>query len=335
MLRRKDNPLPPPRAMTFGDHLEELRRRLLFAILMVLPIFLLSMVFGQQLVRLILAPAQAQLQEARLPGSFIVTNPVEAIGAYFRVAAVVTIVLGVPAILLQLWMFVSPGLYPHERRFALFLIPLSLLLSVIGLAFLYFIMLPAMLAFLINFGASMGQTQSPVVELPPGLVLPQMPVLEGDPGDPSPGAMWFNGKLEQLRMNAAPAGQPAMIVGAPMMRASGVAQQYRISEYVDLVFTMSLAFAIGFQTPVIVLLLGWMGIVSREMLLRKRKHAVLVAFVVAAVLTPSPDPLSMTMLAVPLYMLFELGLILLRVLPTSRLAGPAGAGREPPDAGDA
>jgi sec-independent protein translocase protein TatC len=325
--------------MSFGDHLDELRRRLIYALLLVLPIFILSVVFGDYLVKLILHPAQAQLEAANLPGSFIVTNPVEALGAYFRVAAVVTVVVGVPAILLQLWMFVSPGLYPHERRFALFLIPFSMLLSIIGLLFLYYVMLPAMLTFLIRFGASLGEMHTAIAARPPG-ILETIPVLPGDLADAPVGTVWVNTDIGQLRVFMAPAepgGKPT-ILGVPLVQASGISQQYRVSEYVNLVFTMALAFAIGFQTPVVVLLLGWMGIVDRPMLARKRKHAVLASFIISAVLTPSPDPFSMVLLAVPLYMLYELGLLLLRFVPASRIATGFPWKRrrgEPPDAGDA
>jgi sec-independent protein translocase protein TatC len=338
---RRQQPLPEPAAMSFGDHLEELRRRLIFALLTVLPLFVLSMVFGKELVDLLLRPANAQLRDSGLGGTFIVTNPLEALGAYFRVAAVVTIVVGVPAILFQLWLFISPGLYPHERRFALFLIPLSLLLSCIGLLFLYFVMLPAMLSFLIQFGASMGQASTPLVEAAPEVFTVRIPVLAGDPAAPPSGAVWFNTHLGHLRVNRAIEGAAPAIVGVPMVLAAGIAQQFRVSEYVDLFFTMALAFAIGFQTPVVVLLLGWMGIVDRPMLARKRKHAVFAAFIVSAILTPSPDPFSMALLAVPLYLLYELGVLMLRLLPASRLAEGGiwrrrrGGRGEPPEAGEA
>jgi sec-independent protein translocase protein TatC len=326
--------------MSFGDHLDELRRRLIYAMLTVLPIFILCVVFGNQLLEFLLTPAKAQLRAANLPGSFIVTNPLEAFTAWIKVAFVITLVIGVPAILLQLWLFVSPGLHSHERRFALFLVPMSLVLSVVGLAFLYYVMLPAMLAFLVNFGAGVGQPRTALVELPPGVAPLIVPSIPGDPASPPPGALWFNSELAQLRINAAGEGRAPVVLGTQLMRDAGISQQYRVSEYVSLVFTMSLAFVIGFQTPVVVLLLGWMGIVDRPMLARKRKHAFFSAFVVAAILTPSPDPFSMTLLAFPLYFLYELGLILLRFVPASRVAEgfrrARGRGRaEPPDAGDA
>ncbi len=315
-----------PRAMSFGEHLEELRRRLIFALLGVLPIFIAALVFGERLINFILKPAQAQLRAASMPTGLISTSPLEVIGAYLKVAIVVTIVFGVPFILYQLWLFIAPGLYEQEKRFARFLIPLSLILSITGLAFLYYVMLPAMLAFLIGFGAEIGAQTTKTVETPAGMVFPTAPILEGDPVDPPPGSVWYNNDLKQLRFNTVPpvaAGEPVpkpIIRGVPLTKAAGIRPEYKVSEYISLVFTTSLAFVLGFQTPVVVLLLGWIGIVSLAKLRKSRKYALFAAFALSAVLSPSPDPVSMIVLAIPLYFLYELGLLLLKFFPPGRIA---------------
>lgn len=316
--------------MSFGAHLEELRRRLIYALLSILPIFILTLAFGDDLLRFLIAPAQAQLRAAGLPASFQATGPLETLSAWLKVSGVLTIAAGVPAILLQLWLFVAPGLYPHEQRFGRLLAPLSLLLSAVGLVFLYLVMLPAMLAFLIHFGAALGHPDAGVATLPPDTVLPTIPILPGDPATPPPGSIWFNQLLQELRIAVPDKGG---VRGVPMTLSSAIAQQYRVSEYVNLVFTMALAFAIGFQTPVVMLLLGWTSLVNRAFLAGRRKYAGLVCCIVAAILTPSPDPFSMMILAVPLYGLFELGLALMRFLPAGRVAAGLGA-PEGPDAGE-
>jgi Sec-independent protein secretion pathway component TatC len=272
---------------------------------------------------------------------------VETLGAWLKVSGVITIVLGIPVLLYQLWLFVKPGLYPHERRFAQFLVPMSVVLSLAGLAFLYYIMLPAMLHFLIAFGADLGRPDVKTIARPAGLTFPVIPVLAQDPDQTRAGEIWINRELEELRVDVTPAPEagkavPAReVLGTPMTKATGISQQYRVSEYVDLVFTMSLAFVAGFQTPIVVLLLGWVGIFDRKTLAKSRKYAIFVAFLVSAILTPSPDPFNMTVLAVPLYILFELGLFLLRVFPPHRVARGVRARdllshgtREGPDAGD-
>jgi sec-independent protein translocase protein TatC len=333
---------PDPSTMTFGEHLEDLRRRIIFALIGIVPIFLAATAGGGWLIDLLIAPAQEQLRRAGLPAQLQSTGPLETIGAYLKVAVAGTLVVGLPWIIYQIWLFVEPGLYPNEKRFARLLLPLSAALTVLGLLFLYYVMLPAMLLFLINFGAALGRPDVTRAPLPPGVVLPILPRLDRDPQSPPPGSLWFNRSLNELRLNEAGDGEGPKVVGVPLGVTAGIAQQYRIGEYTGLIFFLAVAFALGFQTPVAVLLLGWLGIVDRAFLARRRKYAVFAAAVVAAVLTPSPDPFSMLILAGPLYVLYELGLFMLKVLPAGRVARGFtlrghrfGVEGEPADAGDA
>ncbi|MCC6659832.1 MAG: preprotein translocase subunit TatC [Phycisphaerales bacterium] len=326
--------------MSFGDHLEELRRRVLWGLVGIIPIFTLALVFGDWLIEVLMAPVQAALHRAGLPQALQSTGPLETIGAYVKITLAVTLVLGLPWIIYQLWLFVAPGLHAHERRFAQLLLPMSAVLSLGGLAFLYFVMLPAMLFFLVTFGAGLGRPTIIPGPLPPGIVLPTVPTLDADPVSPPPGSQWYNRTLGELRFARPDSAGAVEVVGAPMGVTAGIAQQYRIGEYTGLVFFLAVAFALGFQTPIVVLLLGWLGIVERRFLTRNRKYAVFIAAVAAALLTPTPDPISMTVLAVPLYLLFELGLIMLKFLPPGRVArGFTWGGRtygvaEPGSAGD-
>lgn len=333
--------------MSFGEHLEDLRRRLAFALLGLVPCLLIGVAVAGPGLRLLMGPVKAQLARAELPAKLQATGVLETFGAYVRVSVVVMLVLGLPWCLWQLWRFVAPGLYRHEQRFARALVPFSFVLSIAGVVFLYFVMLPAMLYFLISFGSSLGTPTVPTAPLPAGVVLPSVPILEADPESPIAGQMWFNSTQRELRLavpHEGAAGTSGVhVIGADMMRTQGVVQQYRISEYVNLVFFTAIAFAFGFQTPVVVLLLGWAGIVDPAFLGRHRRYAVFVALIASAVLTPSPDPFSMALLAVPLYALYELGMWLLRVFPkrdwssVSMEDEPAmpSSPREPKDAGDA
>jgi sec-independent protein translocase protein TatC len=336
-------------AMSFGEHLEELRRRLIFALVSLLPIFILCLVFGTTLMEFLLQPLQTQLRAANLPVLLQATGPMETFSAWIKVALIFSLILGIPLALYQLWLFIAPGLYAHERRFARFLVPLSISLATLGLLFLYYVLLPAVLSFVLNFGAAVGRPSTPIVEMPANgsLVIPSFPILAGDPANPQPGAAWFNESLQELRINIAapsPDGSPvaAQIRGTPMTRATGIAQQFRISQYLSMVFNMSLAVSLGFQLPVAVLLLGWAGIVTPEYLRRHRRYAILFCSIAAAVLTP-PDPLSLFLLWLPLILLYEFGIMLLVAFPPSRVAegilprraALPGGGREPRDAGDA
>jgi len=180
-------------------------------------------------------------------------------------------------------------------------------------------MLPVVLAFFIAFGSGVGAPTSPLVEVPPGIELPTVPVLAGDPVAPAVGSEWINTALSQRRVCVGYDGDIPQILGSGLVKAAGVVQQYRVSEYVKLFLSMTLAFSLGFQTPVIVLLLGWAGLVTRAFLAKYRRYAALVCMVVGALLTPA-DPFSMLLLAGPLYLLFELGMILMWLLPADRVA---------------
>lgn len=316
--------------MSFGDHLEELRRRLMHAIIGIGPIFVVALIFGKELLGFLIKPVQAQLRAANLPASMQTTGVLELFGTYIHVSVIVTILVGSPWILFQLWKFVSPGLYRHERRFVYFLLPLSTVLTVVGVTFLYMFILPLLLSFFIGFGSDVGRTTPTTVEPPAGMVFPKTPVVKGDPLHPAKGDFWVNTEMHEWRVCVeAPEGQEPTIMGLPLTRGSGVNPHYRVTEYVSLFLTLCLAFAIAFQMPVVVLLLGWAGLIDRAFLAKYRKHAIMFCGVAAALLTPG-DPMSMLLLAIPLYGLYELGGYLLKVFPAGRIAGK----REPADAGD-
>lgn len=317
--------------MSFGDHIEELRKRLLFGLLGAVPIFALAVYYGQSILEFLVLPVQNALRHEGQRPTLQATNVLETFFSYFKIAGIVTLLLAGPWLLWQLWKFIAPGLYQHERRFAYLLVPMSAVLTILGIVFLYFVILPAMLKFFVHFGSEMGRPVTPVLAtLPEGVTLPAYPLLDGDPASPAPGAMWINRLLNELRCNVAPAGAAPLIMGVPLTKSAGIEQQYRIKEYLDLFLSMMLAFAGGFQTPVLVMLLGWAGIIDRAMLKQYRKHIIFICAVAAAILTPTPDPLTMSLLAVPLYLLFELGGFLLWALPAHRVA----SGLRPQKEGD-
>mgnify|MGYP001325858852 CR=1 FL=1 len=158
--------LVDPRAMSFGDHLEELRKRLIWAIASVAPIFIVALVFGEQILAFIIRPAQERLLAAGQPATMLQTNPIELLSAWLKVAAGFPLLGGGSPVLLPLPFYVAPGLYQHEQRFAKILLPLSVLLSLAGLAFLYYVMLPAMLTFLIHFGMDVGKIPVKTADAP-------------------------------------------------------------------------------------------------------------------------------------------------------------------------
>lgn len=308
----------PTRTMSFGDHLEELRRRVILGLLGIVPVFLLALALARPLLALLLSPVQRSLRAAGLPAALQATGPLETFATYFRLAVIATVLLGSPWLLYQAWLFVAPGLYATEKRFVHLLLPFSAVLTAISVVFLYFVLLPVVLTFFIGFGAGIGTERVRTEPPPAGVALGHLPVLQADPPAPGPGDAWVNARRSELRI-AVPHDQRTVVLATPLAPATAVLQQYRISEYVRLFLSLALAFAAGFQMPLVVLLLGWAGIVDQGTLRRYRRHAVLICAVAAAVLTPA-DPLSMILLGVPLYLLYELGILLLRVLTPARVA---------------
>ena len=298
--------------MPLGEHLEELRRRLAVALLGLVPAVVLALVFGRAALELVIAPAQNALAASGRSATLQATSPLETFGAYIRVAILLGLLMASPWVLYQLWRFVAPGLYRNERRFVHLLIPLSSALSLGAITFLYSVIMPIMLTFFIGFGSTIGTRSTPIVE--PDGPLPTIAMLEGDPADPAPGELWYNAKLNQLRLSAVDrAGEP-VILGTGVHPATGIRQDYKIADYVKLFFSLGIAFVIGFQMPVVILLLGKLGLVTVELLAKVRRYAIIGCAVAGAFLTPA-DPVSMVALAVPLYALYELGGLLLRLMP--------------------
>jgi len=305
--------------MSFGDHLEDLRRRVFFSIAGIVPIFAIAFAFGRPLLQLLIEPARRELAQAGQGTQLLATGPFETFGAVIQIALIVTVLVGAPWILYQLWLFIAPGLYRHERRIVHLLIPFSGVLTICSVLFLYFVILPVILAFFIGFGAKVsGETIVATAPVPEGIVFPMIPVLPADPPSPDPGMMWINEALGQQRVCV------GMEDGEPIIRVVsltsniGIAQQYRISEYIRTILNMGLAFGIAFQTPVVVVMLGWVGLIVPATMRKYRKHAMAVAAIAGALLTPA-DPISMMLLAAPLYLLYELGLFILRVAPMERV----------------
>lgn len=305
--------------MSFGDHLEDLRKRVFFSIIGIVPIFVIAFAFGGDLLQILLDPVRNQLTKAGQGSQLLATGPFETFGAVIQIALIITVLLGSPWLLYQLWLFVSPGLYKHERKIVHLLIPFSGLLTVLSVMFVYYVILPVILAFFIGFGAKVSSEMEVLTApVPAGIVIPMIPVLQADPEELVVGMMWINDSLHQQRICVGYENDKPIIRVINLTSNIGIAQQYRISEYIKTILNMGLAFGIAFQTPVVVVMLGWVGILNPKLMTKYRKHAIAVSAILGAFLTPA-DPLSMLLLAGPLYLLYELGLFILRVLPIEKV----------------
>ncbi|MBL0869818.1 MAG: twin-arginine translocase subunit TatC [Phycisphaerales bacterium] len=344
--------------MGLGEHLDELRKRVMLAVVGLLPIFIVAVVYGQTLLTFILRPAVSALREAGLPPDMQITGFMEGFSAYFYIAFVVTVAIGAPWVLYQLWKFIAPGLYASERKFVHILAPLSSVLAISGMALMYYVMLPIALGFLTGFALDLGKEDIRTVKVPAGTVFPTIPIFAGDPESAPPGAMWINTEIKELRFAIStgapslPASTPAptpantestkadastpatttatttepaapstsvIYRGVPLRSHSLVTVAPKIDQYLSLFINLALLFAICFQLPAVILLLGWLGLVTTTFLGKYRKFAFAGAVIVAAVASPTGDPLSLAILQIPLYLLYELGILLLWLLPASRI----------------
>lgn len=311
-------------SMSFGDHLEELRWRLILAMGAPLPLAIALFFVSASLIEWLLAPLYRVLAANNLPTQVQVLSPPEFLLTQVKLSIIFALVIASPWVVYQLWRFIGPGLYRHERRFVYLLLPGSAILTAVGMLLLYFVMLPLMLQVLVMFGSSLRE---PMMILQPGEALhaqvePAMviDIRNEPPVAPVAGQVWLQVPENMLHI-AVPRGETGEleILRLYMGAASRVAQQFRLSEYISFVLLLMLAMTIAFQMPLVILLLGWMGMVSPQWLRKNRRYALAGCAVVAAVITPA-DAVSMLIMLIPLYALYELGILLLTFAPAKAVA---------------
>ncbi len=225
------------------SHLIELRNRLLKIVVGMLVVFSGLFPFANEVYALLAAPMLDKLPEGT---QMIATAVVAPFFVPMKVAMMAAFVIALPHTLYQLWMFVAPGLYTHEKKMMLPAIAVSCLLFLCGMAFAYFLVFPVVFAFIVG--------------------------------------------------------------SAP----EGVAVMTDIAEYLDFVMTLFLAFGFAFEVPIAVVLMANFGWVNVTQLKEARSYVIVGAFILAAIFTP-PDIISQLMLAIPLWLLYEAGVLLVHM----------------------
>lgn len=224
------------------SHLIELRKRLLNAIICVLVVFVVLVFFANDIYHLVSAPLIKHLPQG---ASMIATDVASPFFTPIKLTMYVSVFASAPFILYQVWAFIAPALYKHERRLMMPLLFSSTLLFYLGMAFAYFVVFP------LAFG--------------------------------------FFAKTAPL----------------------GVTIATDISNYLTFVMALFMAFGVSFEVPIAIILLCWSGVTTPDDLRRKRPYVLVGAFVVGMLLTP-PDVFSQTLLAIPMYLLFEVGVFFAR-----------------------
>jgi hypothetical protein len=189
-------------------------------------------------------------------------------------------------------------------------------------------MLPLMLRVLISFGvpapdpinaADMGQSSSEVASDSKSFA--SVPITNTPPDDLQPGTLWIDADSRSLMIVMPVAGSDDQYeIGSVAVNREGtISQEFRLAEYISFVLILMLAIAVAFQMPLVIVLLGWMGMADRRFLEKNRRYALFACAIMGAILTPA-DIVSMVLLFVPLYVLYELGILLLRIAPAERVA---------------
>jgi sec-independent protein translocase protein TatC len=225
----------PGGRMSFLEHLDELRRRIIISVVAIVAGFVIALFFIDHIVAFVMRPLQAVLPHGT---KLVWTEPAEAFLLYMKMAALGGLFLALPVVLLQIWRFVAPGLYAHEKRFAIPFVLFSTVFFVAGAAFSHYVAFPW--------------------------------------------AWRFFGSFATDYMEFLPRIQPVFSMYVRTMLAMGMV----------------------FEMPTLVLFLARVGLVTPWFLIRQFKYAVLIIFIVAAVLTPGTDVVSQALMAGPMFVLY-------------------------------
>jgi sec-independent protein translocase protein TatC len=310
-------PSPQPRAnfhpdeyrMTVGEHLEELRTRMIWALGGFAIVLVVCLVFSRHyVVPAFCAPLIETLRDHDINPQLVTGDVSEGFMVYIRISLISAAALSGPWVLYQLWLFVAAGLYPQERRYVTRYLPLSIALLISGMLLVYFVILPLTLDFFIGFsiGIPLPAEMETTATTQPAttFVVPQIP---GNPPGPAEGQLWFDTTQQRLKFFLAGKVRVVPFGGDELVRP-----EISLDHYMSLVVAMLLSFGLSFQLPLVVLALVRLGILDLEMLKESRRYVYFIMVIVAAVITPGQDIPSLIGLTVPLCLLFELGLWLAR-----------------------
>ncbi len=258
-------PEEPAGAMTFFEHLSELRKRIIYSLYAIGIGAFIGVYVSKYIINIIIRPIIKALTEAHLNAELVYTHPAGYLNTYITLGVYIGIVLASPVVLYQIWLFVAPALYKHERSAITGFLFSTVFLFLSGIAFGYFITLPYILRFLVSF-------QGPVSSIKPMIT---------------------------------------------------------VNEYFDLVLLVLLGLGLVFELPILIFFLSLFGIVTPKFLWKNFRYAILVIAIVAAIVTPTPDAMTMLIFMAPMVGLYFVGIAVSAVVTRRRerrLATPAEVG---------
>ena len=242
---KENSPQEQFKSMSFGDHIEELRARLILSFLGLGICMLASLFFVKWVIDLLRKPYFKVMEELGQEAVLLVLSPSEGFMIYLKIALVCGIIISSPWIFYHLWMFCAEGLYSYEKKFVYRAVPLCTALLLGGTAFCIWVATPITLKFFIKFNTNF----------------------------------------------------------------LGVKSSFTFHHYINYILNLILIFGGAFQTPLVVYLVNWLGLITLKQLKKWRPYVLLVITIIAAAITPT-GPIILVILAGPMYLLYELGILL-------------------------
>jgi sec-independent protein translocase protein TatC len=240
------------KVMGLLEHVDELRSRIFKSVLAILILFVGAFYFSEQILNFLKGPLIEALPEGSNALHF--TGPMDVFMAQCKLALFVAMLLGCPIWLYQLWRFVEPALYEHEKKYAVPFLVSAVILFVAGVAFCYLLMIPWSLNYLIGLGQNVA---TPIIT---------------------------------------------------------------VSDYMSLLTLLMLGFGVIFETPIILIVLAMVGVISADSLKKNRRIVLVGFFIAAAIITPTPDPVGQLLMAIPMWLLYELSIFIIQIIDKKRNA---------------
>jgi sec-independent protein translocase protein TatC len=289
--------------MTVGEHLEELRKRVILGLVGFGVIAAVLLIFGDRVLLVFCKPLFDALQAKGLNPQLYYTRLGEGFTVWLKIVLISAGAIASPWIVYQLWQFVAAGLYPHERRYVSRYAPLSIGLLISGMAFVYFLVLPWTIVFFLDFAGSVPMPQQQVTSTEVHQAF-KIPSLSGDPSQPQPMEMWYDRLIGQVKIYIEGEGIRVM----PFLPRNLLAPHIVLGDYIDLVVGMLLVFGLSFQLPLVVMALARLGIIDLHTLRTSRRYVYFGLAIVASAITPGDVITASLALTLPLCLLYELGI---------------------------
>lgn len=321
---------PDQYRMSIGEHLDELRRRVIRSLAGVFLMAGVSLFFGRTLLAILCRPLVDVLGRFGLNTQLAAFGLTDAFMTYVKVSLIAAAALAGPWVLYQVWAFVAKGLYPRERKAITRYMPLSITLLLSGMAFVYFAVLPMTLWFFVAFTAGLSVPTFPSLTPAVPMVAPSetttqatfVQAVDGDPPSPRNMQIWFDTREGRLKIMA---GDKIRVI--PFGAAGLLSTHFDLPDYLSLVFQLMLTFGLAFQMPLVVMAAARIGIVTVAQLKSWRRYMYFLMVVLAAAVSPGDVVTATIALLVPLIFLYELGIWLAiasgrRAKKQARLGGP-------------